>query len=325
MAYSLLMGILAVYSNLTMLNYYVALIGAINIFILFSKSGSRWKLFLKANTIILVSAVLLTSLIYTPVSKLLERNELYYGGAIGFFQDTLYSLTECFLYSQRYFGEETVNIFYWGTIVLFLASVSYGFVAFYKTKTLEGAPFYNVLLLLMILSNITQYYLLGTKYLIGRTALLYYPIIGISFLFLLNSFPAIFRALFSIPIIWHFLTSANFSTTREWWYDRFTEEVVEYIMNTNHGIDNNDTIRLGGRWIFSPTIKYYKIIRGYDKLIEPTYNQEVSNDTTFDFYYIEGQDIQKLHPDYQLEKDFEGYLLMKRTKSEDSTPNGTLK
>jgi hypothetical protein len=56
---------------------------------------------LKTNIIVAsVFSILLALFIYTPVTKLIASNSLYYGGNTGFYHDSLVSLMQLSLYQQ---------------------------------------------------------------------------------------------------------------------------------------------------------------------------------------------------------------------------------
>ncbi|HMQ49868.1 MAG TPA: hypothetical protein PKA00_20580 [Saprospiraceae bacterium] len=311
---ALLAMILAVYSNLTLLNVYVAAIAVLNVAIVFRKGktkAEKWALWLGANAGLGVSALVLAGLLYWPVKLMLAGGELYYGGDRGFLPDTVKSLVEVYLYGKTYIGANTAQFFF--IVVIALGGVGIlnglGRSIYKKENGQEG--FYALLLLLMVFSTIAQHELLGTRFLIGRTALCFYPVFVLCVLYVFQWEKAWPKWILFIWVgfsLYHFCRVANLNMTREWWYDRHTEAMLEAVMED---AGEQQPIRIGGHWIFAPTVEYYKQSRQYP-IIGPAYNQEVTDSDKFDYFYIEQQDLGKLHPSYQVLKDFGGYYLMKR-------------
>lgn len=306
LAFSLGFAILATYSNLTLLNYYLSISVAVVLLSALRDESIPW------HTIgtFAISAVVMALLLYVPVSALIKSGELYYGGKNGFIQDTYRSLIENSLYGKHYLGRDFKYEVRYTLMAGMAGSVILGLWKAISEKKITFHLLWVAVLLLMIASNITQFYLLGTRYLTGRTALLYWPAFALIFSFLLARVPAPVSLIVALPFAYHFYAAANLNYTPDWWYDRHTEKMVEYLIDQH---PEQDTIRLGAKWIFSPTIAYYKQARGYDQLIGPGSNQEVDNSQEYDYFYVEPPDRHKLHPSYAPLKDFgSGYVLMKK-------------
>ena len=307
--WALAFAILATYSNFTMLNYYLA-IGALTLIVVVAKSDKPlWKGIRPTLFSLFASTIVLAGLIWVPLSALIKNQALYYGGKKGFFKDSFYSLIENGLYGRWYFGMDIKQWIVYIFLALTFISLAISIWKAVQHKKISAHLNWSLLLSIMILGSILQHYLLGTRFLINRTSLIYWPVLALIWSYGLKYFPWPFRLIFTIAICLHLYYTANFKYVREWWYDRFTEDVVEYVISQHP----NDTVTIGGKWLYALTMEYYKQARSYNHFQGPGRKQEVNNSTNYDYFYIDAQDKGKLHPSYKLEKQFgSNMLLMKK-------------
>lgn len=318
LAWSALLAVLGCYSNLTLLNYFVGLWGAANLFLLFRKGGFQWGQWRKANGLLLFFALLLFALLYVPVRANQEAGAFYFGGETGFFSDTFTSLVRHFIAERHYLGKHTVPILTWAGGLLLGMAVGHQLLNWPKSRHFESGAFYSVLLILMVLSTVVQHYWLGTPYLTGRTALLFYPVIALLLRELSRLSPDWAQWVVAMLLAGNILMAANLSQSQDWWYDRYTEAVTRYVADRRQG---DEHIRFGANWLFAPTISYYRKAWGIDFFIGPNMDREVPNGKYFDYYYLHQDDAGKLHPDYVLEKEFGAYSLMKLPPEKKEQPN----
>ena len=239
---------------------------------------------------------------------LLREEELYFGGTDGLLADTLTTLIQNYLGPVNYFGEETKNLFLAPVFILLLLAVSRNLFEGVQRREFSPGFFFAGLLALTALGQFLQHELLGTRYLIHRTALLYFPLLALTSFFLVKRAENWVKLALLLPIAIHFLNRANVEMVQEWWYDPYTEEAFEYIVARE---PEDSTIRLGSFWLFTPTFQYYKYAGGYKNIIGPNVDFEVPGHKYFDYYYLFASDTAKLHPDYILEKSYGGYCIMK--------------
>ncbi|MCB0614553.1 MAG: glycosyltransferase family 39 protein, partial [Phaeodactylibacter sp.] len=88
LAWSMGLAVLACYSNLTMLTYFVALIVVANLLMLLPVKEINRRRWLRANLTILFFSLVLFALIFAPLSALIREGELYYGGTRGVLPNT---------------------------------------------------------------------------------------------------------------------------------------------------------------------------------------------------------------------------------------------
>ena len=170
-------------------------------------------------------ALVLIIIIYEPIRKLKQGGNLYYGGNTGFYNDTLGSLAKYSFYSpnSNMLIHYALNIF----VCILLLSILF---SFFFNRTIFSKK--NIILsvtALCILSVILQHYLLGTLYLIDRTALFFYPLLIFCLCFALNDFS---KKLFSKVIILiviafglNFMNHANLYKTAIWYFDSYSKEI----------------------------------------------------------------------------------------------------
>lgn len=308
LAWSMALAVLACYSNLTMLTYFVALIAALNLALLLPFEQINWKHWARANGVLLFFSILLAALVFTPLRALLRDEELYYGGTRGVLPNTFTTLIQNYLGWENYFGDNTKDLLLPPVFILLLLAVSRNLMEGARRRQFDSPVFFTSQLLLLAFGNFLQYELLGTRYLIHRTALLYFPLMALAIFFLFKGAADWLKLALLLAVSLHFLSRANVKTVQEWWFERFTEDAFEYIAAQQ---PRDSTIRMGSYWLFTPTLGYYKQSRGYPNIIGPSLDFEVPGTKYFDYYYLSTSDTGKLHPDYILEKSFGDYCIMK--------------
>ncbi|MEQ9187759.1 MAG: hypothetical protein RLP15_08490 [Cryomorphaceae bacterium] len=162
-------SLLAAYANFTYLLVLCSAMLALVFGYLKDKNGKRflWPV---------ISGLFVAILMYyAPISRLIEANELYYGGSTGFFTDTLGSLANRTLYNR--FGGFYLSVFYAmtlalasGLLLLNLARGTYKQIGFWIAW----------IMVLTSGGSVAQHYLIGSPYLIDRTALFLLPLLLLS-------------------------------------------------------------------------------------------------------------------------------------------------
>lgn len=136
------------------------------------------------------------------------------------------------------------------------------------------------LLLAMMLVN---HWLLGVRYLSGRTAIFWAPLFTLAVMLLiarpqkLIAIPALVFAFWAIAM---FLGGFNADHYGEWKYDRLTKNVVRLIQQQNSA---GREVRIGVSWQFEPSINFY---RQRFRLSWLTPVDRRGPDGDFDFYYL---------------------------------------
>lgn len=228
---------LGVLSNFSLLNYWC---GALLVMILLAfHLKSERRVLLKIAGVALLWGFILLAIMYEPVRKLIQFGGLYYGGSFGFYQDTIGTLVSYSMYDP--YPSEIATFIEGMLTAVFILVIMMGLLSLRSLKEFMGskAVMITVLTGTPILANITQHLLFDTLYLVSRTALFYYPLFILVFIFWIaevrNRFAALslkavaatLAVLFSV----NFLQHANFHKTVTWEFDAHNREILEALQH----------------------------------------------------------------------------------------------
>jgi hypothetical protein len=309
---ALVSAMAAVWSNFALLNFCLALAGALAMHGILRER--RAAFFRTVLPMLLTASALLALLIYAPIKKLRASNELYYGGERGLVSDTITSLVKESMYivdQERLLVKAPTYLL----LVLLCISIAYQSIRFMRdpgdTRSRIGMSL-SLLLLIPLASIVVQYHLLGTKYLIDRTAmfLILLIVIHIShFLYSLRpGMPIASRiAMFGLTALfgWNFFLNINFKCARMWWYDKHNVKVLE-LLSRKPSVPGRP-IRLRVCWLQMPSIDYYIHTR-YDSLFYPLeYIKDAPGpaDTSYDYVYLPVIDAGNLSGKYVVDTAFD--------------------
>ena len=164
--WTLALSFLAAYSNFTYVLVQIAVLAALG-FVLYMRQGLK-------NTLPLLAGYNLISalIFYLPISALIEAKELYYGGSEGFVSDTLGTLAGRTMYSLA--EAPWLSFFFAGLMLLSLLWM----IIDLGRGTWKKVGFWAVwVMLLTSFGSILQHYLLGSPFLIDRTAMFLLPLL----------------------------------------------------------------------------------------------------------------------------------------------------
>ena len=249
-AWALVWGALGVTSNFSLLNYWLVLFFVINLV----PAKSKFPL----NGILLLSLGIglgLFGLIITPILKLKAQNLLYYGGNEDFYTNTLTSLAKYMVYEPN-----VTPAIEWGLLVV---TVLWGLVVlgsfFYDRKLVAPKTVLLTLTFGAVAVVIAQHYLIGTLYLIDRTALFFYPLLVLSLAFALQDWPQPFRrgvaGALVVAAALNMLWKGNLYKTALWYFDAHTFALLNWV--EERGRTENRVIPLDYSWPFSSTVEHY--------------------------------------------------------------------
>jgi hypothetical protein len=162
-----------------------------------------------------------------PLAILKRSGELYYGGQNGFIRDTVFSLIHNSFYGASYFPwqEQAAGLFILLSILCFLIVL---FVHYWKNALSSSLPGFSVLSLLVFVSvlTITERFLFGNPYLLGRTGLFLIPLYTLLLIFLAQYAGRLKRRLgvvatallviITFLTAYHFCQTANTALTVDW-------------------------------------------------------------------------------------------------------------
>lgn len=291
--YCLAFAILAVYSNLTLLNYFASLILGVLIFIL-PKSGSKKVVIFR----MIVGIAILFILLSIPVLKMMQTNQFTYWGNEGFYKETFITLLTSAIQGKAYFTDKTFTIVSVLILLSFIFTIAKTIKTLYSRKYDSIAVVLNVLFIGCILYNVLQHVLLHIPYLNARTSLFFYPLFVLSisssvaelrseyFKVVLN----VLYVLAALVGLVHIARSYNLHSSYEWWFDGDNKKVIQ-ILDQASMLDKDIPVTFKCDWLFQPSMTFY--IKGQNRagISSPPYNKAIDTTALVDYYYITSDDM----------------------------------
>lgn len=248
--YSALCLLLVSASMLSSLHFVLPAYGLLGVLILQQKENRT-----KNSTLLIIVLLSNILLLVLPIIKLRENTSFYYGGTTNFFSDTLVSL-------GKYFVGSTIAD---GGIVLGVAVASLVMLAIlirhlfnYKKDSLNSYLF-SALLLLSVGSVLLQFYLLGTRFVIDRTGMFFYPLFAMAAAEGLASMTntkvkGLALTGLSVVLLLNLLLRLNFYKTQVWYFDAHSEEIVQTLKEKTEG----KVCSLQFSWPLRKSLEYYR-------------------------------------------------------------------
>lgn len=286
-------GLLGAFANFTYLLVFCSVLLALVFGFWKERNGKR---FLRPAVFGLCMAVLMH---YAPISRLIEANELYYGGSTGFFTDTIGTLAKRTLYNR--FDGFYVSIFY--AITLAFAS---GLLLLNLARGTHKQMGFWVAWILVLSSggSVAQHYLIGSPYLIDRTALFMLPLLVLSgywLLFNARSSPWKYRIgmLLTTACIVNTALNLNFSYQLDFKEHADTGKAIR-IIQQDAPLDAR--FHIGKSTYMNATIMFYKRQLGVDQIL-PAGLEFCDEAGETPYYYlfekdvgcVEGKDVELLN------------------------------
>lgn len=234
------------------------------------------------------------------ILKLKARGALYFGCDTDFWVDTVKSLIRASMYGVPYWKwvETAIGIL---VVAVFLGGAVACFLRAGKRRSSDILALCAVLsiALLCVLSAESQYWLLGNKFLMERTALLFVPLFALQFVLLFrlwmsDSFrlPVWIMAGLCGLLICHALMSFNVSHTYIWHDDADTRKMIEDLVEyRNHGEKPLESVTLCARWIYEPSVNFYRLTYDLSWLNRMTRRKVPVSDC--DFIYVDEKIVEK--------------------------------
>lgn len=287
---------LAVMSNFSLLNYYVAALIVYNIvsyIVLKIDSTSNNYHFYKQNKINIVSVILSGMVLYEPLRRISKMSLLDFGGKNGFMEDTVGTAIYSFFYEMYVtpFLENIFKVFIVSvvalTLIIILKAIVQRNITLFKAHI--SLLLINLILIAIVAITIAQHLILGNDYYIHRFALFFYPIFILNFIFLLNYFFELSKttsvsisylcaslALFNIYI------NHNTAFYKDWKIDSDVKSMMQNLV-LEHEKYPNKNIRLGINWLFEPGVNFYRYTWDL-KWLNPAHRRGISKYD--DYFYI---------------------------------------
>jgi len=230
-------------------------------------------------------------LVVLPLLRLRSAGELYFGGERGFWRDTAYSLVESTLYGR---GWDVLAVVLVGLVAAMV--VVGGAAAMRSIVRRRMPPHATAFLLLTIpgLVSVAQHVVFGTRFLLGRTALFFVPLLAIWLA--LAGDAAARRLRFATAVttgavviataaVLNLVTAANSSYALDWRYDASTELVLSSLAGTG---SEPRPVAVGVSFLFDPTTRFYRETR-FRWLPECPSPDCLAQQA--DYYYVIGPDV----------------------------------
>lgn len=288
---SFIFGALAVLSNFTLLNYFLAILVVANLASLLFNTQFKFKQSLKFSSFVVIPLILI---LYEPVRKLSGNGSLYYGGNTGFYSDTLISLAKytCYTPNSSFIIASGLNAF-----ILILA-ISVLLSLYYNRQILNTRNLLLSIIVFCISSVVMQHYLLGTLYLIDRTALFFYPLFILGSGFALDTysekwFSKVIATILVCSFSINFFLHANVYKTATWFFDAHTYSILNELNDI--GKAENRKIKIDFSWPFQSSMHYYNDNSkfAFIEIIKNNQNREDVN-TSADYYIYLDQSLEKV-------------------------------
>lgn len=312
LAWALLAAVLSAYSNFSTLYFCLPLMGLAVLLVLLRQRDYRPGPHL---LIITGAAVLAFVLCVIPIRKMTATNQFQYWGSEGFYKETLTTLSYASFYGRTFPGSKAVTLLNLSVIVLFALMGIYLLVRSIRNKALwlqQPFTFFFLLLSGSVAIAILAQLLMGTPYLAGRTALMYYPLFVLTLFFCLEELfrkrPAVVTGFLPALILCvHFLHSINLRSTFEWWFDANNKEVLHYLREEHRKTGERAPFSFGCSWWFHPSISFYiKTGDAGQYLAEPVYSKEPDLSTRPLYYYAIKDEQAHMPPEYSPVLTFNG-------------------
>ncbi|HAD34460.1 MAG TPA: hypothetical protein DCF44_08185 [Chitinophagaceae bacterium] len=225
-------------------------------------------------------------LVYRPYQWIQAKGELKWG-ANGWF-DLQHTFAKDYLYNDTFL---TAVIFQILCLVIFvlLSHQCYGYMQ-KKEKSIRAEQSFLIMILLLGLTTlaILNRNLNNTTYASGRRALMYFPLVVLMFIFLVNFFPLKRMQSWMIGLfigIWIFSWSGfRLNIVREWRYDSATKNTFDLIRN-----NPKEEIKIAVDWHFLPVMKFYARYR--DTRVQVASIDENNYYEKFDWLYLYDTEI----------------------------------
>lgn len=256
--FSLLFAALALFANLSMINFYIALLFlfCLGYFALLRKGEGRGLSQVLTVTGLMLLALLPLLLSLKRLMILKEANDLYVGAES--FSGSISTFIERSCYFEAYpvwFVELLQKII----VVVFPLGM---IISLFRKKVGGDAFRLGALILLVLCGFWAEHYLFDTLFPISRTGVYFIALYGLFicclFRQLLEHLSSTRQAVLvlglvfiSLPLGFHFFKTCNLRYSFEWKYDAHTKEVMQALAG------KKAALHLGHNWIFGPSIHYY--------------------------------------------------------------------
>jgi hypothetical protein len=305
---SVFFAALSVLANYVMLNYCLALMGVIvllQVYHTYHSTAARSKglFFLRNLSVPLLIFLLLLALVLPIGLKLRAAGALFFGGNNGFWKDTISTVID------RSFYELNYNCWFQrlakGFVVLaVLAAAVYAGIRFFRKKISTHALFLITCILLIgisAVSTIIQHHVLGTLYLIDRTALFLVVLFTVMLVFFIDElsveqkWASSILYLSALILTIHFSFAFNLDYSLEWKPDADTKAMLADLEKIKEIPKGKNNVSISIPLLFETDINFYRDVKKLTWL--NTVARSKKRDRLEDYYYLSKREFITLNQD----------------------------
>lgn len=275
---SLFFSQLALYANLNAVNVHLALLVVLFIGLIIYLRANPGIIKMKVWKTAFIAVFILDIIALMPaiirLRMLQQINELaVFGNHQGLIKTTLQSLIASFYYHEQDYPITFKIIF---IFVLGITALS-GLWFLYRSSKKNFNNFSRIFLLyfLLLVAPVLQEVIFNIPYPSSRTAILYFPIFSLLFIFFISDTANATKKTFlkvclvtltigvSTLITAHTINKRNFTYNGEWYYEAHNKEILEMIAEDRATHGGPDTVTISNFWAFAPSINYYRVTKPY--------------------------------------------------------------
>ena len=302
--YFCIAGALATLANFVILNYFVVSFGIIFMvagYSFFTSSKNKQHLV----SIIFSSMIVFLSLLFLiPVAmKLKEGDALFYGGNVGFWTDTICTITDRCFYELPYPHIFQIAAKGFVFIILIAATIFLVF-KIVKRSLSTGILFLGALVCLVLfcaLSTIVQHKFLGTPFLIERTAMFFVVLFNLLLVFFINELTKINKRAFllsvitSLFVVFHFIWAFNLYFVLEWKSNADVKQMINDLKKVVEIPKEKMNVDICIPLSFDQSINYYRAVDNLTWI--NTVERSATANYLYDYLFLEPREFNSINTD----------------------------
>lgn len=300
---------LAVLASFVLLHYFLVLIGLVTILTFYfelnsseGRNGFILRTLKKLITPFFV-AILLFAFVIPITLDLKAAGALFFGGERSFWSDTISTIVDRCFYEigYNYWLQRIVKGF---IFLVLISSAIYFCLKFFKKQLNANLLFLGSCLFLITfccLSTVVQHHLMGTAYLLDRTALFLVVLFSLIFVFFIAELSkqkpvSVYLVHASaVFMLIHFTLCCNLTYVLEWRYDANTKEMLSDLNEIKTIPKGKETVSVGIPLIFDPATNFYREINDYTWL--NTAWRKEANNMLHDYFCLSQNDLKVFNVD----------------------------
>ena len=267
----------------------------------------------------IITFLVIIGILYIPLTALSSLDEFRFGTRS--ISRPFTSLIANSLRHRLYLGSASYFVFAALFFITLFASLYSGIKRFVREENKYNN--FNVFLVIsfisLMLALLAAYLILGSKFPVDRKSIMFVPLLGLLFTMCLDRSYKIKKTnliglVTSFLLMAHFVNALDIEKTREWWYDAYTEKMMDVIVSDA----GSKKVVVGSHWFYNPVLNYYRHTKNLEYIEISRYNKKIEADKTYDYFVImEGDEYKTIKDKYDnLYKTKSGILVLKKKKSE---------